>query len=97
MHQGVSHMRNPQELTHVGWSYAVLAVAFVSEFYSWRIFYWELLSRKDPDESTWDDHRQQRPDGLYDFPGRLWAWWGPSWHFSEFSLGMYSIGPISTR
>jgi divalent metal cation (Fe/Co/Zn/Cd) transporter len=55
MHQGISHIRHPQEFTHVGWNYAVLAIAFASEFYSWRISYRELLSRKDPDESTWDE------------------------------------------
>jgi cation diffusion facilitator family transporter len=55
MHQGISHIRHPQELTHIGWNYAVIAIAFASEFYSWRISYRELLSRKDPDESTWDE------------------------------------------
>ena len=55
MHQGISHIRHPQEFTHVGWNYAVLAIAFASEFYSWRISYRELLSRKDPAESTWDE------------------------------------------
>ncbi len=55
MHQGISHIRRPQEFTHIGWNYAVIAIAFASEFYSWRISYRELLSRKDPDESTWDE------------------------------------------
>jgi len=55
MHQGISHIRHPQEFTHVGWNYAVLAIAFASEFYSWHISYRELLSRKDPAESTWDE------------------------------------------
>jgi cation diffusion facilitator family transporter len=55
MHQGISHIRHPRELTHIGWNYAVIAIAFASEFYSWRISYRELLSRKDPDESTWDE------------------------------------------
>jgi cation diffusion facilitator family transporter len=55
MHQGISHIRHPQEFTHVGWNYGVLAIAFASEFYSWRISYRELLSRKDPEESTWDE------------------------------------------
>jgi cation diffusion facilitator family transporter len=55
IHQGISHIRHPQEFTHVGWNYAVLATAFASEFYSWRISYQELRSRKDLDESTWDE------------------------------------------
>jgi cation diffusion facilitator family transporter len=55
MHQGISHIQHPQEFTRVGWNYGVLAIAFASEFYSWRISYRELLSRKDPAESTWDE------------------------------------------
>jgi cation diffusion facilitator family transporter len=55
VYQGISHMRQPQEFTHVGWNYVVLAISFAFEFYSWRISYQELLSRKDPDESTWDE------------------------------------------
>jgi divalent metal cation (Fe/Co/Zn/Cd) transporter len=30
-------------------------VAFAFDFYSWRISYRELQSRKDPEESTWDE------------------------------------------
>jgi cation diffusion facilitator family transporter len=55
VHQGISHIRHPQKFPHVGWNYAVLVIAFASEFYSWRISYRELLSRKDPEESTWDE------------------------------------------
>jgi len=39
----------------VGWNYFVLAAAFALDFYSWRISYKELLARKDPKESTWDE------------------------------------------
>ncbi len=55
IYQGVSHLRRPEEFTHVTWNYAVLAVASAFEFYSWRISYQELLARKDPDESAWDE------------------------------------------
>ena len=55
IYQGVSHLRNPEEFTHVAWNYAVLALASVFEFYSWRISHRELLARKDPDESAWDE------------------------------------------
>jgi cation diffusion facilitator family transporter len=55
IHQGISRLRHPKPFDHLGWSYAVLAMAFASEFYSWRISYRELLKRKDPDESTWDE------------------------------------------
>jgi cation diffusion facilitator family transporter len=55
VYQGISHLRHPQTFTDLGWNYAVLAIAAVFEFYSWRISYKELLQRKDPDESTWDE------------------------------------------
>jgi len=55
IYQGVSHLRHPEEFTHVAWNYAVLAIALAFEFYSWRISYKELLARKDPDESAWDE------------------------------------------
>lgn len=55
MRQGISRIRHPQEFTHIGWNYGVLALAFASEFYSWRVSYKELVSRKDPEESTWDE------------------------------------------
>ncbi len=33
----------------------MLALAAIFDFYSWRISYRELLARKDPDESTWQE------------------------------------------
>ena len=33
----------------------MLALAAIFDFYSWRISYRELLTRKDPDESTWEE------------------------------------------
>ncbi len=55
VYQGISHLRHPQEFSHLGWNYAVLATAAIFELYTWRISYKELLKRKDPDESTWDE------------------------------------------
>jgi cation diffusion facilitator family transporter len=55
LHQGISHLRHPEPLTHPAWNYFVLLFAGASEFYSWRISYAALLARKDPDESTWDE------------------------------------------
>jgi len=55
VYQGVSHLRHPEEFTHIAWNYSVLALASVFESYSWRISYKELLARKDPDESAWDE------------------------------------------
>jgi cation diffusion facilitator family transporter len=55
IYQAISRLRHPISPEHVVWNYVVLAVAAVFEFYSWRISYRELQSRKDPDESTWDE------------------------------------------
>jgi cation diffusion facilitator family transporter len=55
VHEGISHLKHPEIPTHPGWSYAVLALAAVFDFYSWRISYRELRARKDPNESTWDE------------------------------------------
>lgn len=35
MYEGVENLRHPRELKPPGWNYAVLAVAFVAESYSW--------------------------------------------------------------
>jgi cation diffusion facilitator family transporter len=53
--QGFVRFRQPEQFTHIGWNYIVLAAAFALDFYSWRISYKELLARKDPDESTWEE------------------------------------------
>jgi cation diffusion facilitator family transporter len=53
--QGIVHFRQPDQFTHMCWNYIVLAAAFALDFYSWRISYKELLSRRDSDESTWQE------------------------------------------
>ena len=55
IYQGISHFRHPPPATHLGWSYAVLALAAGFDFYSWRISYRELIARKDPNESAWSE------------------------------------------
>lgn len=55
VHEGISHLRNPHLPSHPGWNYAVLALAVAFDFYSWVISYRELRSRKDPNESMWDE------------------------------------------
>ena len=55
VYEGISHLRKEARLSHVGWSYAVLAFAAVFETYSWWISYQELRRRKGPDKSTWDE------------------------------------------
>ena len=55
VYEGVSHLKHPEIPSHPGWSYAVLALAAVFDFFSWRISYRELRARKDPNESTWDE------------------------------------------
>jgi cation diffusion facilitator family transporter len=55
LYKGISRLKHPQSSSHVGWNYAVLALAAIFDFYSWRISYRELLARKDPHESTWEE------------------------------------------
>lgn len=55
IYRGISHMWVPSLPKNVGWNYAVLAVAAAFEFYSWRVSYLELRSRKDPEESILDE------------------------------------------
>jgi len=55
VYRGISRMQHPSLPENVGWNYAVLAMAAVFEFYSWRVSYRELLRRKDPDESLFDE------------------------------------------
>lgn len=55
VHEGISHLRNPHLPSHPGWNYAVLVLAAIFDFYSWVISYRELRSRKDPNESMWDE------------------------------------------
>lgn len=55
VYRGISHMRNPALPRNIGWNYAILAIAAVFEYYSWRVSYRELRSRKDSDESIFDE------------------------------------------
>jgi len=54
-YEGIHHLRHPEPSTHVIWNYCVLAFAAVLDSYSWMVSYRELLARKDPNESTWDE------------------------------------------
>jgi len=55
IYQGISRLRHPIPAEYRVWNYVVLALAAIFELYSWTISYRELLRRKDPDESTWDE------------------------------------------
>ena len=55
VHEGISHLRHPQLSTHAGWNYLVLALSAGFDFYSWRVSYRVLRSKKDPNESLWDE------------------------------------------
>ena len=55
IHEGISHLKHPQIPTHPAWNYAVLALSAAFDLYSWRISYRTLRSRKDPNESIWDE------------------------------------------
>jgi cation diffusion facilitator family transporter len=53
--EGLSHLRHPVLTGDPKWNYVVLMLATGFELYSWRISYLELWSRKDPEESLWDE------------------------------------------
>ncbi|MGB8582217.1 MAG: cation diffusion facilitator family transporter [Candidatus Sulfotelmatobacter sp.] len=55
VYKGITRLKDPHFSSHVSWNYAVLSLAALFDFYSWRISYRELLTRKDPDESTWEE------------------------------------------
>jgi cation diffusion facilitator family transporter len=55
VYEGISHLRNPQLPERPMWNYGVLALAVICDFYSWVVSYRELRSRKDPEESTWQE------------------------------------------
>jgi cation diffusion facilitator family transporter len=55
VYQGIWRLRHPQPSLHLGWNYALLALAAAFELYSWRISYRELLLSKDPDETIWQE------------------------------------------
>lgn len=55
VYEGVLHLRHPELPRDIGWNYLVLGIAAVLELYSWVTSYRELLLRKDPGESTWDE------------------------------------------
>lgn len=57
VHEGISHLKHPEIPGHPAWNYVVLALSVAFDFYSWCISYRELRSRKDPDESIWDEIR----------------------------------------
>jgi len=64
-YEGIRHIRNPEPSTRVGWSYAVLALSAAFDLYSWRISYRELLARKDPNESTWEEIINSKDPALF--------------------------------
>jgi Cation efflux family len=55
VYQGIRRLRHPQPSLHLGWNYALLALAAAFELYSWPISYRELLLSKDPDETIWQE------------------------------------------
>jgi cation diffusion facilitator family transporter len=54
-YEGILRLRHLAPSAHLTWNYCVLALAAVLDFYYWIFYYSELLARKDPEESTWDE------------------------------------------
>jgi cation diffusion facilitator family transporter len=55
VYEGISRLHHPELSGRTFWSYGVLGVAAVFEFYSWQMSRGALLSRKDPKESVWNE------------------------------------------
>lgn len=55
IYEGTSRLRHPILPEHVVWNYIVLACAAAFEFYSWQVSYRALRSRKDPNETVFDE------------------------------------------
>ena len=55
VYEGISRFRHPRLPDHLLWNCAVLVIAECLELYSWRVSYKELVARKDPNESLWDE------------------------------------------
>jgi cation diffusion facilitator family transporter len=53
MVQGISHVRHPQSLDHLRWSYLVLAIAAICETYSLRVAYREFRSSMRGEQDLW--------------------------------------------
>ena len=54
-YEGISRMRHPVLPENVAWNYLVLVGAAAFESYSWQVSYRELLRRKEPDESVFEE------------------------------------------
>jgi cation diffusion facilitator family transporter len=54
-YSGISHLLHPEPSTNAIWNVTVLSCTAAFEAWSWRLSYRELKSRKDPDESIWDE------------------------------------------
>lgn len=65
VYHGISHLAHPTPSTALAWNYVVLALAFSFEFYSWRISYRELKSRKDPGENIWEEIRGSKDPTIF--------------------------------
>jgi cation diffusion facilitator family transporter len=55
IYEGMSRLRHPVLPEHVIWNYLVLTGAAAFEFYSWQVAYRDLRSRKDADETVFDE------------------------------------------
>jgi cation diffusion facilitator family transporter len=64
-YEGVSRILKPEEVGSSGWSFAVLAVSFVMDFYSWNISKKELVARKKPEESMWEVIRRSKDPTVF--------------------------------
>jgi len=64
-YQGLSRVLKPERLNDTVWNYVVLAIAFVLDFYSWRVSSRELFARRKPNESIWNLIRRSKDPTVF--------------------------------
>ena len=74
-YRGISRLFSAELPTHMGWNYTVLAIAALFDFYSWHVSYRELLARKDPSETTWDEIIGSKDPTVFTFFLRIRLGW----------------------
>jgi len=65
IYEGVHHLRHPQPIQRVAWSYWTLGVCGAFESVSWMIGFREFLRRKRPGETTWRAFKRSKDPTVF--------------------------------
>ena len=64
-YEGLSRVLRPQEVRYSIWNYVVLGVAFVLDYYSWKVSSRELFARRRLSEGVWDVIRKSKDPTVF--------------------------------